>query len=398
MEQVLSGIKVLDLTRYIAGPYCTKMLADYGADVIKIEKPGEGDPGRRLSPFYKDDPHPENSGLFMYLNTNKKSITLNLKEESGKTIFKQLLTDVDIVVENFSPRVMPSLGLEYETLEKINPRLVMTSISNFGQVGPYRDFKATEIVLDGMGGWSTIIGHPDREPLKPGGYQSQFVAGLFGAIATVTGYYGAVLSHVGQHIDLSIMDAVLFIQMNLTSIYTYDNIIRKRYGNRVGPFPSGILPCKDGYIGAITVTAEKWPILCDWMGMPELVNDPRFVTATARAQNIDALDAIMISWLIEHDRDELFREAQKRGLPFAIPANAPMILESKHLTERGYFVDVNHPSTGKIKYPSAQIKLGDTPYRLNRAPLLGEHNEAVYCEILGFKKDDLVRMHETGVI
>jgi CoA:oxalate CoA-transferase len=398
MQQVLSGIKVLDLTRYIAGPYCTKMLADYGAEVVKIEKPGEGDPGRRLSPFYKDEPHPEKSGLFMYLNTNKKSITLNLKQESGKSIFKQLVRNADIVAENFSPKVMPSFGLEYETLENINPEMVMTSISNFGQIGPYRNFKATEIVLDGMGGWSTIIGHPDREPLKPGGYQSQFVAGLFGALASISGYYGATLSGVGQHIDISIMDTVLYIQMNLTSIYTYDKIVRKRYGNRVGPFPSGILPCKDGYIGAITVTADKWPVLCEWMGMPELIDDPRFKTATARAQNIDTLDAIMISWLIEHDRDELLREAQKRGLPFAIPVNAPMILESEHLKSRGYFVEVEHPLTGKIKYPGAQIKFGDKPYHLNKAPFLGEHNEEIYQSRLGFSKSDLVRMSEIGVI
>jgi CoA:oxalate CoA-transferase len=398
MEQVLSGIKVLDLTRYIAGPYCTKMLADYGAEVIKIEKPGEGDPGRHMPPFYKDQPHPDTSGFFMYLNTNKKSITLNLKEASGISIIKRLIEDTDILVENFSPRIMRSLGLDYKILEKINPQLVMTSISNFGQTGPYRDFKATEVVLDGMGGWSTIIGHPDREPLKPGGYQSQFVAGLFGAIASTSGYYGAALSGTGQHVDLSIMDAVLFIQMNLTSIYTYDNIVRKRYGNRVGPFPSGILPCKDGYIGAITVTAEKWPVLCEWMGMPELVTDPRFQNAAARAQNIDALDAIMISWLMEHDRDELFREAQKRGLPFAIPVDAAMILESRHLKERGYFVDVEHPFTGKITYPGAQIKFDEKPYRLNRAPFLGEHNTEIYCNKLGFSEGDLSRLSQIGVI
>jgi CoA:oxalate CoA-transferase len=398
MKQALSDVKVLDLTRYIAGPYCTKMLADFGAEVIKIEKPGNGDPGRWLTPFYKDTPHTEKSGFFLYLNTNKKSITLNLKSETGKTIFKQLLKGVDILVENFSPRVMQSLGLDYKTLEKLNPRIVMTSISNFGQVGPYRDFKATEIVLDGMGGWSTIIGHADREPLKPGGYQSQFVAGLFGAIASVSGYYGSIVSAMGQHIDLSIMDAVLYIQMNLTASYTYDNIIRKRYGNRVGPFPSGIFPCKNGYIGAITVTAEKWPVLCEWMGMPELVNDPRFLTPADRAKNIDELDAIMISWLVEHNREELFLEAQKRGLPFGIPADAQMLLKSEHLNGRNYFVEVDHPMTGKIRYPGAQVKMGDLPYRLKRAPLLGEHNEEVYSENLGYSKSDLIRLRELHII
>ncbi len=398
MEQVLTGVKVLDLTNYIAGPYCTKMLADYGAEVIKIEKPGEGDGARKLTPFYKDNPHPEKSGFFMYLNTNKKGITLNLKSETGRKILKQLIKETDILVENYSPRVMPSLGLDYETLEKINPRLVMVSISNFGQTGPYRDYKATEIVEDAMGGWSMIIGHPDREPMKPGGNQSQFVTGLFGAIASVSAYYGQLISGIGQQIDLSIQDAVLFIQMFPTSTFEYDKTIRRRYGNRVGPFPSGILPCKDGYIGAITVVGQKWPILCEWMGMPELADDPRFATVGARAINIDELDAIMISWLIEHTQDELFREGQKRGLPFAIPSSAQMLLESKHLNARGYFIDVDHPMTGKIKYPGAQIQMGELPFTLKRAPLLGEHNEEILCGRLGYGKEDLLRLREMGVI
>lgn len=398
MEQALSGIKVLDLAHYIAGPYCTKMLADYGARVIKIEKPGTGDGARRLGPFFKDDPHPEKSGLFLYLNTSKRGITLNLKSRTGVRIFRELVKDTDILVENFSPRVMPGLGLGYENLEKLNPRLVMTSISNFGQSGPYRDYRATEIVADAMGGWSTIIGHPDREPLKPGGNQAQFVAGLFGAVGTMAAYYSQELTGIGQHLDISIMEAVLYIQMNITSVYSYEGLIRKRVGNRVGPYPSGILPCKDGYIGAITVTAEKWPVLCNWMGMPELINDPRFLTPADRALNIDELDAIMISWLVEHEAEELFREAQKRRLPFGIPASTKMLLESRHLQARGYFVEVDHPMTGKVKYPGAQVKMGNLPYELKRAPLLGEHNEEVYCGQLGYSKNDLVKLREQGVI
>jgi crotonobetainyl-CoA:carnitine CoA-transferase CaiB-like acyl-CoA transferase len=398
VEQVLSGVKVLDLTHHIAGPYCTKMLADYGAEVIKVERPGEGDAARRFLPFYQDDPHPEKSGFFLYLNTNKKGITLNLKAEAGKDIFRRLLKEADLLVENYSPRVMPSLGLDYEALEKINPRLVMTSISNFGQTGPYRDFKATEIIEDALGGWSTIIGHAEGEPLKPGGYQSQFVSGLFGAIASITGYYGARMAGVGQHIDLSIMDAVLYIQMFPTSTYTYDLTIRKRFGNRTAPFPSGILPCKDGYIGAITVTAQKWPVLCEWMGMSELVDDPRFKTPADRALNIDELDATMIAWLIEHEQEELFREGQRRRLPFGIPASAKQLLESPHLNARGYFIPVDHPATGEIKYPGAQVKFEGMPYKLNRAPLLGEHNEDIYCDHLGFSKEDLVRLRQQGVI
>ena len=162
MEQPLSDVRVLDLTWYITGPYCTKLLADYGADVIKVEPPGGGDPARRLGPFLNDDPHPEKSGLFLHLNTNKRGITLNIECETGKRIFKELVKKADILVESFPPRVMPSLGLGYETLEKINPMLVMTSITDFGQTGPYRDFKGSELIYQGLGGPMYTTGTPDR--------------------------------------------------------------------------------------------------------------------------------------------------------------------------------------------------------------------------------------------
>ena len=398
MEQVLSGIRVLDLTHYIAGPYCTKLLADYGASITKIEKPGTGDRARKIGPFFGDDPHKEKSGLFLYLNTSKQGITLNLKSRAGVDIFKELLKDTDILVENFSPGVMPGLGLDYETLEKINPNLIMTSISNFGQSGPYRDYQATEIVTDAMGGWMSIIGHPDREPLKPGGHQSQFVAGLFGALGTITAFYGQEMTGIGQHIDISIMEAVLYIQMNITQNYSYYNRITNRLGNVVLPPPGSILPCRDGYIGAIAVTTEQWRTLCHWMGMPELAEDPKFLTRIERAENLDELNAMLIPWLLEHDQEELFREGQKRRLPFAVPASTKMLLESRHLNDREYFTEVEHPATGNVRYPGAQFNMGDLPYQLKRAPLLGEHNEKIYCNRLGYSKNQLVKMAEQGII
>jgi len=398
LEQALSGVRVLDVTHYIAGPYCTKLLADYGADVIKIERPGIGDGARRIGPFYGDDPHPDKSGLFLYLNTNKRSITLNLKSETGVRIFRELVAGVDILVENFSPRVMPSLGLDYESLIDINPGLVMTSISNFGHTGPYRDYKATEIVADAMGGWMSIIGRPDQEPLKPGGNQSQFVSGLFGGVGTMTAFHGKELNGVGQHVDISLMDAVVYIQMNITQIYHYYERITTRIGNVVLPPPGSILPCRDGYIGAIAVTNSQWKSLCEWMGQPEMAEDEKFLTRIHRAENLDELNAMLIPWLLEHDQEELLKEAQRRRIPFGIPAGADRLLNSRHLNERGYFVDVEHPATGKIRYPGAQFKIGELPYELKRAPLLGEHNEEVYCGQLGYSKEDLVKLRELDVI
>jgi len=397
-DKVLSGIKVLDLTHHIAGPYCTKLLADYGAEVIKVERPGIGDDARRIGPFFGDEANPDASGLFLYLNTNKRGITLNLKAEAGRQVFRELVRDADILVENFSPGVMGRFGFDYRSLEKMNPGLVMTSISNFGQTGPYRDFKATELISDAMGGWMTVIGDPEREPLKPGGSQAQFVGGLFGAVGTMTAFHGREMNGVGQHVDISLMEAVLYIQMNITSIYAYYQHITKRIGNMVLPLPGSILPCRDGYIGAFAITTSQWETLCDWMGKPEFKEDPDFLTVPDRAENADLLNAHLISWLVEHDQEELFREAQKRKLPFGMPMNSEMLLESDHLNERGYFVEVDHPATGKIRYPGAQVRMGDTPYELRRAPLLGEHNEEILCSRLGYSKADLADLSAQGVI
>ncbi len=397
-DKALSGIKVLDLTHYIAGPYCTKLLADYGAEVIKIERPGIGDGSRQLGPFYGDDPNPEKSGFFLYLNTNKMGITLNLKSKAGLKIFKELARDTDILVENFSPGVMGRLGLDYESLEKINPHLVMTSISNFGQSGPYRDFKSSELVADAMGGWMTVIGDPERNPLKPGGSQAQFVGGLFGAVGTMTAFFSREEKGIGQHVDISLMEAVLYIQMNITSTYSYHEHITKRAGNFVWPPPGSILPCRDGYIGVIAVTTSQWEALCDWMERPDMKEDPNFLTSVDRTENYDLLMANLIPWLAEHDAEELFREGQKRRIPFAIPTSSEMLLASPHLKERGYFVEVDHPVTGKVIYPGAQVKMGDLPYELKPAPLLGEHNEEIYGDRLGYSKEGLVKLREQGVI
>ncbi|MEE9556218.1 MAG: CoA transferase, partial [Candidatus Adiutricales bacterium] len=263
---------------------------------------------------------------------------------------------------------------------------------------PYRDFKSSELVADAMGGWMTVIGDPERNPLKPGGSQAQFVGGLFGAVGTMTTFFNREEKGIGQHVDISLMEAVLYIQMNITSTYSYHEHITKRAGNFVWPPPGSILPCRDGYIGVIAVTASQWETLCDWMERPDLKEDPNFLTSVDRTENYDLLMANLIPWLAEHDAEELFREGQKRRIPFAIPASSEMLLASPHLKERGYFVEVDHPVTGKVIYPGAQVKMGDLPYELKPAPLLGEHNEEIYGDRLGYSKEGLVKLREQGVI
>ena len=239
-DRALQGVRILDLTQHVAGPYCTKLLADFGAEVIKVERP-QGDPARSLPPFASDEPHQERSLLFAYLNTNKKSITLDLKTATGKSLLHRLLADTDVLVENFAPRVMPSLGLDYDSLSAINPSLVMVSISNFGQTGPYRDYKAADIVHYALGGLMYIFGSADREPLKHALRQTQFKAGTNAATAALIGWYHQQFTGEGQRIDISIQECVASALRDTTSLYTYAGSTRQRQPAYTGDMPRS--PC-----------------------------------------------------------------------------------------------------------------------------------------------------------
>lgn len=403
MEQILSDVKVLDLSWYIAGPYCTKLLADYGADVIKIERPGGGDPARNLGPFPNDEPHPERSGLFLHLNTNKRSITLNLKTETGKSIFRKLVADVDILVESFRPRVMPSLGLSFEALEKINPGLVMTSISNFGQTGPYRDFKGSELVFQGFGGYMYLMGTLDREPVKKAANVIQYQLGATAATATMVALYGARMRGSGDHVDVN------GVREEITSIdgkrcmmlaYQYTGHVHRR-----PPFPSpNIRLAKDGYVFLVgfgaTTGAMFFPVVAKMLGLtpeqreawgrPEVVNDP------VKQGEFD--ETIMTPWLLEHTVKEIVEKAQAAGVMSTPYHNAEGVMNDLHFRERNYWVEIDHPATGPLTYPGAPIRMERAGWAVRRpAPLLGQHNEEIYRN-LGFSVQDLVNLKQTEVI
>ena len=397
-EGALSGLRVLDLGHGISAPYCTCLLAGYGAEVIKVEPPGEGDPARRTGPFLRDEPHPEKSGLFLYLNTRKKGITLRLETRAGANIIKELIEDTDVLVENFEPRVMPGLGLSYETLEKINPGLVMVSISNFGQTGPYRDFKATDLTSFAMGGLMSMTGEPDREPLKEGGSQVEYQGGLYAFTAAAIVAYSAKVTGLGQHVDISLMECIcseLEGSLPATS-YLGVEFNRHRVGNRPATI-IGLYPCRDGYIG-IHGNPREWPKVAEGIGMPELVDDPRFVMPAARAEHRDELEAIIMGWTTERDKMEIYDIAGKMRVPFAPVLTTEELLESPQLKAREFFVEIDHPETGPLTYPGAPFRMSETPWQVARAPLLGEHNEEIYCGRLGYSKEDLVRLKSQGVI
>jgi crotonobetainyl-CoA:carnitine CoA-transferase CaiB-like acyl-CoA transferase len=402
--QALDDLLVLDLTHYVAGPYCTKRLADFGARVIKIEPPIHGDPGRQLGPFPNDVPHPEASGLFLHLNTNKESVTLNLKRLRGRQLFFKLLEHADIVVENFRPGVMRSLQLDYPLLRRVKPSVVMTSISNFGQTGPYRDWRAQDLTLYAMGGEMYSSGATDREPLKQAPGLTLFQGGAMAATATMVGIFGARRHHIGQHIDISLFETQAgSIDRRLTSLVAY-----QYNGANPGPedpipvgiMPSGVYPCQDGFVD-IRVNFRWWGRLVAMMEMPELDEDPRFNTEEGRFDpaNREAFMVLFEAWLMRHTRQEIMRLAQQFRIP-GTAINLPgEVLDDPHFTERGAFVEVDHPVAGRWQFPGAPFRPQQTPGQAPRpAPLLGQHTEAVLQEFINLDPGELAALKQANII
>ena len=396
---MLDGLKVLDLTHYVAGPYATRLMAAQGAEVIKVERPGVGDPSRRIGPFPGDVPHPEKSALFLYLNTGKKSVTLNLKRDGAKPIMRRLLEWADVLVENFRPAATERLGLDYDSVSAIDPGIVMTSISNFGQTGPYRDYGAREINLYAMGGLMYITGDPEREPLHMAARLAQYGAGQNAFAGTMGALLHRDLSGTGQHVDVAISEYLATILENALSQYSYTGSNFRRTGNRgYGRAAWGPYPCRDGYVGVIAGPDHKWHEMAELMGIAELA-DKRFDDRAGRGENADELDALMLPWLMEHDRHDIFERAQHSGLAFAYVATPEDILSWEHLRERGFFTEVEHAEASRLEHPTMPWKVSsDDGWNLDAAPALGQHNEDVYCRILGYGRADLVRMRGMRVV
>ena len=400
-DQALSGVTVCDLTHHIAGPFCTKLMADNGAEVIKVERPGVGDPTRHVGPFFHDDPHPEKSGLFLHLNTNKRSVTLNLKSREGRRVLLRMVEHADILVESFSPRVMPSLGLSYDTLAQVNPRLVMVSVSNFGQTGPYRDYKSEEIVTYAMGGPMSATGQPEREPIKLGGNVIQYHAGASAAVAAMTALWAAEETGRGDHVDVSMMRAQASSMdrrttMLVTYQYTGEVSSRRPAGSAVGV---GVRPVADGYV-SMTGDINRFRRLADMVGHPELVQDPRFQGANfSKPGRSEEFDELLIPWLLQFTKREAFRQLQESDIPSGPIYDVSDVLSDPHFSQRGAWETIDHPATGKLTYPGRPFLMGATPWRVRRpAPLLGEHNREVLCGLLGFSAEELSGLRRSGVV
>lgn len=397
----LSNTRVVDLTHRIAGPYATKLLADVGAEVVKVEPPW-GEAGRRLGPARPAAaPDADRGGLFAFLNTNKLGVTLNLKHQRGAELLTQLLEGADLLVENFTPSTLAGFGLAPATLLKRFPKLSIVSISNFGQDGPDRDAPLNDLVLFARGGWTFPVGEPSREPLTPPGSLGQYIGALFAAIAAMQAMLARdlTLGH-GQHVDLSLLEATVATMIYETVTFQYTGVLRERVGKRfaIGPFMIVTLKCRDGYAGLHCVTDKQFEGLCDLMGRRDLLADPRFGTALDRMTNNDAWLALVEPFFLEHERDWLYREGQKRAIPLVPIPNVAELLEWEQLTARNYFETIDDPVLGRIRVPGAPLRLSShRPEPSRPAPMLGQHNREVFGR-LGLGEGDLAHLRALGAI
>jgi crotonobetainyl-CoA:carnitine CoA-transferase CaiB-like acyl-CoA transferase len=405
-DSALSGLKVVELGDFIAAPYCAKLMADMGAEVIKIESPGLGDSARRYGPFPNDEPNPERSLLFAYMNTSKKGITLDVRTPLGKRAFKELLKDADVLVEGNPPRVMEELGLDYDSIKDVNPELIVTSITPFGQTGPYRDYKATELVsfhTGGLGyGTPGEIEEPETHPpLKAAGHQGNVQAGITAASATMCALFARDFSGQGQHVDVSIQEPLL--SAIGSDIIAHTN--RRETPTRIAALAlrvPGRKPflAKDGYVTLTMVQDHFWESLKDVLGHPEWTEWEIFNERESRRDNMDALYPLVEEWTQQHTMEELYQMLQVEGhIPSSPVHSVEDVVNHPHFVERGTFVDMEHPQIGEFKSPGPAYRFSETPWQVSSpAPSLGQHNEEVLCNRLGYSKDDLARMRQMGVV
>jgi CoA:oxalate CoA-transferase len=401
-DGLLNKLKVVELCSFVAGPYCTKLFADFGAEVIKIEPPGVGDEARGRGPFLNDTPNPELSGLFLYLNTNKLGVTLNLDSTAGRELFKKMIADADILVEDQPPGKMEKLGLNYAVLKEINPSLIMASITPFGQYGPYRDYKSYYLNTYHASGAGYVLPaaspNADREPLRGGGYVGECDIGVSASVGILGALYWRRAGGTGQYIDISKQEAEMALErVNIARYYELGKSPSRYEINRVR---DTLLRCRDsGFVMVVLHPEKQWNGLAEAMGNPEWINAEKFNTQKARESNFEKLKVRLGEEALKYDTEDFFHRVQANGTACAIVCSAEQVYKSPQTQARNFFIEVEHPAAGKLMYPGHPYILSKTPPRNHQgAPLLGQHNEEVYCNRLGYTKQDLVKLREAGAI
>ncbi len=392
----LEDLRVLDLSDGIAGPYATKLFADHGADVIKVEPPS-GDPTRRHGPFAGGRPDRESGATWLYLGTNKRGVTLDIAQATGQRLFRQLVEEANVVVESFPPGYMASLGSGFETLTEIKRRIVLVSITPYGQTGPKAGWRATNLTSFASGGQMSLTGEPDREPLVNAGSQAEYQAGLQAFAAAATAAHQADVTEVPQHVDISAQECMASALELYQPWWAYlKRDISKRRGNVLSAMV-GVFPTAEGHIG-LHVMPRNWPAFARAMGREDLIDDPRFRDNFSRLQHNDELEAIVYAWAAEHEAKDVASQAGALRAPVAAVHTLGDLIDSDQLRERRYFREADHPVAGRRTYPGPPFRMGEVDWRAGRAPLLGEHNRDIYCDEMGLGPGQLARLRAAGVV
>ena len=392
-KKPLEGLKVIDLTTALNGPFCTMILADYGAEVLKIEPLG-GEQCRTWGPL---DEKSGESGFFNYVNRNKKGATLNLKTEKGLQMFYELVKDADILVENYRGGVTKKLKIDYETIRKINPNIIYSSGSGFGQYGPITHRPCYDIVAQAMGGMVNLTGFKDTDPVKVGPSVADHVAGIYLAVGTLLALHHRDVTGEGQHVDVAMFDTIFSLLENALVNYTVGGFISQRNGNvdpSIAPFD--IFKCKDGFVALGVGNDKLFQTFCRTIGHEELLEDPRYTTNELRCNNyVPDLQNVIIGWCEQYTKSEVEAIMDEAGIPCGPVLDVKEAIEHPHIQARDMMVHCEHPTAGDQYFQGCVMKLSETPGSVDFAsPLLGQHN----AEIFGLTEEEVAQLKEEGVL
>lgn len=399
----LEGIRVLAVEQFLAGPMCTMWLGDLGAEVIKIEPPGKGDPRRAMPPMLKNADGESISGTFMEVNRNKKSVTLDLKSEDGKGIFKELVARADVVVENLKPGTMERLGLDYPVLREVNPRLIYAALSGFGRMdefrGPYSDRPAFDAVIQAMGGIMDRIGEQDGPPMLA-------IAGTGDRMAAITTGYGVMVAlfmrertGIGQYVDVAMYDSILALNERAISVYSLTGRVLTR-GKEELYAPVGGFKVKDGWVGIIIPGEDMWARFCRAIDRADLIEHPLCKGTVVRVRNYKSfLKPIVEGWFAARTRDEVVETLLAHGVPVGIVQTSEDLFRCPQVEARHMLVEVDDPVAGKRKFANNPFRFSDVPEMPPmRPPRLGEHNREILGGLLGYDSAELDRLQKAGVL